>query len=68
LFKFEEYQVRINSNKCKLLRTSVDYLGFRVDQNGFSASPSKMQALRTNKKPASQTRVEIIHWYGHILS
>ena len=45
LKRLEKHGVRANIDKCLFLQDQVEYLGHVVDDQGFHAAPSKVQAL-----------------------
>ena len=42
-----------NREKCILGRSSIEFLGYRVDANGISPLPERVEAIRQMKRPTS---------------
>ena len=42
-----------NRKKCILGRSSIEFLGYRVDANGISPLPERVEAIRQMKRPTS---------------
>ena len=47
LNRLKEYGLKLSSEKCTFLQTSVKYLGHIVSQHGVEADPQKIEALKT---------------------
>ena len=43
----------VNRKKCVMGKPSLDFLGYRVDQNGISPLPDRVQAIRETPPPTS---------------
>jgi len=51
LEKIEKEGLRVNPEKCHLLRREVKYLGHVIDKDGVRADPLKLEALKTFVNP-----------------
>jgi len=49
--KIKEAGLRINPEKCQLLKREVKYLGHIIDKNGVRTDPSKIEAIKTFTRP-----------------
>jgi hypothetical protein len=45
LARLEKFNLRLTISKCKLLRTSVDFLGHHVSRHGVATQPDKVKAV-----------------------
>ena len=43
----------INRSKCVLGRTSLEFLGYKVDEHGVSPLPERVEAIRKQKRPTT---------------
>ena len=41
----EKYGLRLKKEKCLFIAPTVDYLGYRIDQNGLHPLPNKLAAI-----------------------
>jgi hypothetical protein len=64
LQRISEYGFRISAEKCSFLQTSVEYLGFVVDEQGRHASPKKTEAIV--KMPAPENISQLRSLLGMI--
>lgn len=51
--RLQEHGLAINLSKCQFGRTSIDFLGHRVNQHGAVPLPAKVEAIRKFPKPAT---------------
>ena len=58
--KLEDAGLSIALDKCKFGKDSIDYLGYRVSQNGLLPLERKVEAIRKFPPPKSQK--EMLHW------
>ena len=69
--RLQNYGLRLKQSKCSFLQNSVEYLGHRVDANGFQASPKKVEALRQAPSPRNLAELRsclgLINYYGRFL-
>ena len=47
LTRLKQAGLRLKMEKCKLMKPSVEYLGYRVDMHGLHATKRKSRRLRT---------------------
>ena len=43
----------VNRSKCVLGKTSLEFLGYKVDQHGVSPLPERVEAIRRQKRPTT---------------
>ncbi len=51
LKRLKEHGVCVNQAKCKFLAKSVEYLGYRIDENGLHATDEKLQTITQAPSP-----------------
>ena len=49
--RLEEYGLKVNWEKCKFLRSSVEYWGHVISAEGLHQSPKKVKAITEMPKP-----------------
>ena len=54
LNKLREAGLTLNKEKCEFALTSIQFLGHRISQNGISADPNKVKAIRDFPSPRSK--------------
>ena len=42
----QDTKIRINLSKCDILKQSLDYVGYHIEENVWSPSQSKVKAIR----------------------
>lgn len=57
LSRLDNGGLRLKMEKCKFMKTSVEYLGYRVDMNGLHAIDKKVDAIRNAPKPENQQQL-----------
>ena len=53
LQRLENAGLRLNQQKCELFRSSVTYLGHRIDRNGLHPTADKVEAVRNAPRPTN---------------
>jgi hypothetical protein len=61
---FQSRNLRVNSKKCKLFRTKIDYLGHRISTDGIFPIESKM--LKILKIPYPQCKTDVKRILGTV--
>ncbi len=56
--RFRERGVIIKPSKCVLGATSIEYLGYRIDQEGYQLCEGRLDALRNLRKPTTATELK----------
>ena len=51
LSRFRQHNLRVKLCKCQFAATEVSFLGHRVSQDGVSADPEKVAAVRNISRP-----------------
>ena len=46
LGKFQEHQLSVKANKCKILKTSIEFLGQQTCRGGMALIEAKLKAVR----------------------
>ncbi|KAG6615283.1 Retrovirus Polyprotein [Phytophthora cinnamomi] len=52
--RLRQYDVTLNASKCKILRESVDYLGFTLTANGIQPQKKKIEAIQSIAEPRNK--------------
>lgn len=61
-----KYKIRIKLSKCKILQTSVKYLGFEVDGQGYTADQMKVGVVKNLPEPTNKDEVRrILGLFGY---
>lgn len=56
-YQLDKFSLKININKCVFLKSSVKYLGYLVDSNGYSPDNDKIQAINNIEVPANRKQL-----------
>ena len=71
LQRLQEHGIRVKLSKCTFMRTSVDYLGHRVDAEGLHATDDKMQAIVDAPVPKNISELRsflgLLNYYGRFI-
>ena len=71
LERLEEYGLKANREKCKFLRSSVEYLGHVISAEGLHQSPKKVKAITEMPKPQDLTQLRallgMVQYYSKFL-
>ena len=62
LSRLEKHKLSIRIDKCQFFKPSVDYLGFKVGNEGIAPLPSKIEAIQTFPRP--QTLFQLRSFLG----
>lgn len=62
--KLRENNLVVNLDKCSLAKERIEFLGFHIDQNGYSPLPQKVEAINNFPKP--QTIEELRRFIGMV--
>ncbi|GMF63853.1 unnamed protein product [Phytophthora fragariaefolia] len=52
--RLRQYDVSLNAKKCRILRESVDYLGFTLKPNDIQPQSKKVDAIQQIVEPCSK--------------
>lgn len=55
--RFSEYGLLLNASKCKLFVSKGVFLGFVISEEGISADPEKVSAIRNRPMPTTTTEI-----------
>lgn len=50
--RFKEYGITINTSKCEFGKDEINFLGHRINKDGISPLPDRVQAIADYKQPA----------------
>ena len=71
LKRLEEYGLKANREKCKFLRSFVEYLGHVISAEGLQQSPEKVKAITEMPKPQDVTQLRaflgMVQYYAKFL-
>lgn len=71
LARLEQYNVKINVEKCEWFVPKVKYLGHILSENGVAPNPEKVQAIMKAPIPTSVTQLKayLVHdsWHDNVL-
>lgn len=69
--RLNEYNVRVNRDKCKFFIEKVEYLGHVISGDGISPSLNKVKAVLNAPRPENLTQLKsylgLINYYGKFL-
>ena len=60
--RINDYRFRVRLGKCSFYQTSIQYLGFVVDKDGWRPDPQKLRAVA--KKTAPYIHTPFFPWIG----
>ena len=71
LQKFKQHGIRVKKNKCTFMKTSVQYLGHRIDADGLHATEAKLEAIINAPTPRNvpelRSFLELLNYYGRFI-
>ena len=71
LSRLEKASLKVEAKKCEFMRSSVTYLGHRIDAVGLHPLHNKVQAIKDAPKPQSVTELKsflgMLTYYGKFL-
>ena len=71
LSRLEKRGFRLKQEKCTFLAHSVEYLGHRIDKEGISALPRKVEAIANASHPTDvqelRSVLDLINYYGKFI-
>ena len=59
LKRFSDANLKLKPRKCQLFRSSIVYLGYRVDKKGIRPNPEATQLIRSIEEPRNVTEVQM---------
>ncbi|KAL7739922.1 hypothetical protein ACLKA6_003398 [Drosophila palustris] len=66
--RLEKFNMRVNWEKCELMRDSIEYCGYLVDKEGIRRLQKKVNAIQNMKTPNNKEEVRaflgLINYYG----
>ena len=71
LERFKQYGIRLKQAKCRIMKPSVDYLGYRIDKNGLHTLPEKIIAIQDAPRPKNVKELRsflgLVNYYGRFI-
>ena len=69
--RLEKHGLRLKWEKCSFMKSSVEYLGHRIDATGIHTLPSKLQAIQDAPEPQNVTQLRsflgLLNYYGKFI-
>ena len=69
--RLETHGLRLKGDKCSFLKSSVEYLGHRIDAQGIHTLPSKLEAIQKAPQPENVTQLRsflgLLNYYGKFI-
>ncbi|KAM8707498.1 hypothetical protein ACLKA7_005042 [Drosophila subpalustris] len=69
--RLEKFNMRVNWEKCELMRDSIEYCGYLVDKEGIRRLQKKVNAIQNMKTPNNKEEVRaflgLINYYGRFV-
>ena len=59
LTRLKQAGLRLKMEKCKFMKPSLEYLGYRVDMHGLHAIEKKVEAIKNAPAPENQQQLKI---------
>lgn len=53
LKRFQEYDIKLNDKKCQFKLKEIDFMGFKIDNEGVKISEGKLEAVRKLTAPTN---------------
>ncbi len=67
----ERFGLRVQREKCKFFRSSLEYLGHIIDAKGLHKSPDKIRAILDAPEPTNTSQLRsflgLINYYAHFV-
>ena len=71
LQRLQNAGLKVNKQKCELFRSSVTYLGHRIDRHGLHPTTDKVEAIRNAHNPTNVKELKawlgIVNYYGRYM-
>lgn len=58
LNKLKENNFKMNDEKCEYSKSSIDFLGHSIDENGLKASLSKVESIQSFRRPETLSEMK----------
>lgn len=58
LRRLNDYNVKLNPQKCKLFLSEIDLLGYRLNGEGLLPSPEKVKTIKLTPRPKNVTELK----------
>ena len=72
LARLKQAGLRLKMEKCKFMKPSVEYLGYRVDMHGLHAIEKKVEAIKNAPAPENQQQLRsflgMVNYYAKFVS
>ena len=71
LQRLQNAGLKVNKQKCEFFRSSVTYLGHRIDRHGLHPTTEKVQAIRNAPNPTNVKELKawlgLVNYYGRYM-
>ena len=72
LTRLKQAGLRLKMEKCKFMKPSVEYLGYRVDMHGLHAIEKKVEAIKNAPAPENQQQLRsflgMVNYYAKFVN
>ena len=72
LKRLQDYNLRVNKDKCKFFQEEISYCGHKIDSNGLQKTQEKIEAIVNAPKPENLTQLRaflgMVNYYAKFLS
>lgn len=72
LTRLKQAGLRLKMEKCKFMKPSVEYLGYRIDMHGLHAIEKKVEAIKNAPAPENQQQLRsflgMVNYYAKFVS
>ena len=70
--RLREHGIRVKNNKCSFMKSSVQYLGHRIDAQGLHATDDKIRTIKEVPVPKNiqelRSFLGLLNYYGRFIS
>ena len=71
LKRLQDYNLRVNKDKCKFFQEEISYCGHKIDSNGLHKTQEKIEAIVNAPKPENFTQLRaflgMVNYYAKFL-
>ena len=71
LKRLQDYNLRVNKDKCKFFQEEISYCGHKIDSNGLHKTQEKIEAIVNAPKPENLTQLRaflgMVNYYAKFL-
>ena len=70
--RLEEYNLKLNPDKCYFLQESVEYFAFKIDKHGIHPTDTKLAAMKDAPLPSNKDQLKswlgLVNYYRRFIS